>query len=94
INVYEKYAEATGDGAKTIVAATASPFKFNESVARAILGEEAVKGKDEFALLEVLAANCGMEIPSGLRDLDKKPVLHRSAAAREAMRDAVRKFLF
>ncbi|MCL6635823.1 MAG: threonine synthase [Peptococcaceae bacterium] len=93
LNVYEKYAAATGDGTKTIVASTASPFKFNESVARAILGEEAVRGRDEFRLLEDLAAAGGMEIPPGLRDLDKKPVLHRKTAAREQMLEAVKDIL-
>lgn len=93
VNVYEKYAAATGDGTKTVVASTASPFKFNESVARAILGEGAVRGKDEIELLEALSAATGMVIPPGLKDLDKKPVLHRKTAAKDRMKAAVRNIL-
>ncbi|HOV78925.1 MAG TPA: threonine synthase [Bacillota bacterium] len=93
LNVYEKYALATGDPTKTVVASTASPFKFNESVAKAILGENTVKGKTELELLKVLSAASGMEIPPALRDLDQKPVLHRKVTDKNSMKDAVRSFL-
>ncbi|MCL5289832.1 MAG: threonine synthase [Firmicutes bacterium] len=93
LNVYKKYTVQTGDPTITIVVSTASPFKFNESVAGAILGEEAVRGKDEFSLLEVLAAESKMEIPQGLKNLDKKPVWHASLVAREEMQEAVRRNL-
>ena len=66
--VYDKYTAATGDATGTIVASTASPFKFNASVARAILGEDAVRDKDEFKLLEALSAASNLEIPAGLKD--------------------------
>ncbi|TEB12636.1 Threonine synthase [Pelotomaculum sp. FP] len=93
LSVYQKYAAATGDVARTVVASTASPFKFNESVARAILGEEDVKGKDEFELLQALGETSGMAIPGGLRGLDQKPVLFRETAAKEQMKAFVRKIL-
>ncbi len=93
IKVHEKYAAATGDCAKTIVASTASPFKFNDSVARAILGEVAVRNKDEFKLLEDLAAAGGMEIPPGLKNLDKKPVFFSGATSKDQMAGAVRNIL-
>jgi len=93
LKVYEKYHAATGDGAKTIVASTASPFKFNASVARAVLGEEAVRGRVEFRLLEDLAAISGMEIPPGLKSLDKKPALHTRTAAGKEMLEAVKNIL-
>ncbi|MCL6639491.1 MAG: threonine synthase, partial [Firmicutes bacterium] len=73
----------------TVVASTASPFKFNESVAGAVLGEKAVRGRDEFELLELLSAKSKMEIPPGLKDLDQKPVLHSRVVARDEMREAV-----
>lgn len=94
LNVYEKYALITGDRTKTIVASTASPFKFNESVAKAILGENKVRGKTELELLEILSAASGMKIPAGLRNLDQKPVLHRKVTDRDKMKEAVRDFLF
>ncbi|HBV99072.1 MAG: threonine synthase [Peptococcaceae bacterium BICA1-7] len=93
INVYNKYREATGDGTPTVILSTASPYKFNGSVARALLGEEAVAGKSEFELLEILSRASGTQIPRNLKDLDKKPVLHGKVVEREAMADAVEEFL-
>lgn len=93
LNVYEKYALATGDRAKTVVAATASPFKFNESVVKAILGESSLQGKTELELLEILSAESGMAIPAGLRNLDRKPVRHRKVTDKDKMKDTVREFL-
>jgi len=93
INVYNKYINSTGDHTKTIIASTASPFKFNASVARAILGDDAVRGKDEFELLELLSVLSGMEIPPGLKDLDKKTILHRRTASKNTMREEVKKIL-
>jgi len=93
LSVYQKYAAATGDATKTIVASTASPFKFNESVARAILGEEAVRGKDEFKLLQVVGETSGVAIPGGLRGLNQKPVLFRDNADKDQMKAFVQKIL-
>jgi len=89
IDVYDKYVISTGDLTKTVIVSTASPFKFNESVARAIFGEEAVKDKSEFELLEVLAERCNLEIPRALKDLDKKEVLHKRISKKEQMKDHV-----
>ena len=93
MKVYEKYAAATGDITKTVIASTASPFKFNESVVRAILGDAAVRGRDELSLLQVLSSTSGLDIPAGLRDLDRKPSLHKKIAAKEKMAEVVKKIL-
>ncbi|MCL6447836.1 MAG: threonine synthase [Armatimonadetes bacterium] len=93
MHVYERYREATGDRRKTIVASTASPFKFNQSVVQAVWGPEAVRGKSEFALLEFLAQKTGLSIPPGLRDLNKKPVRHTLAVEPADMAGTVRKIL-
>lgn len=93
INVYKKYIAATGDKTKTVVASTASPFKFNTSVAKAILGDAAVKNKDEFELLTLLSDAGGMEIPAGLKGLEQKPVLHQKIASKDGIKEAVRNIL-
>jgi threonine synthase len=93
MKVYEKYAAATGDSMKTVIVSTASPFKFNESVVRAILGDDAVRGRDELSLLQVLSSTSGLDIPAGLRDLDRKPSLHKKIAAKEKMAEVVKKIL-
>ncbi|ACV61847.1 threonine synthase [Desulfofarcimen acetoxidans DSM 771] len=88
-NVYAKYIAATGDKHKTVIASTASPFKFNESVVKALLGEAAIQGKNEFELLNVLADTGSLAIPKGLQNLDSKPVLHKQVVAKEEMLAAV-----
>lgn len=71
--VYEDYKAATGDETPTIIASTASAYKFAESVAKSIgLGEE----ENGFRYVEALAAKTGVAVPKGLKDLDKKEVRH------------------
>ena len=93
IDVYDKYIISTGDMTKSIIASTASPFKFNESVARAILGEEAAKGKTEFELLDVLSNQCKLEIPEGLKGLDSKKIRHKTICGIYDMKHQVEKIL-
>lgn len=93
IDVYDKYVISTGDMTKTVIASTASPFKFNESVARSIFGEDAVRGRDEFELLDMLARECRIKIPQSLKGLEHKPVLHDSRCEKEGMRDFVKSAL-
>lgn len=90
VDVYDKYVISTGDMTKTVVASTASPFKFSDSVAKAIFGEEAVKGKDDFTLLEMLAKECKLEIPQGLKGLQHKAVLHKKVCEKQEMKDVVK----
>ncbi|MCL6612001.1 MAG: threonine synthase [Peptococcaceae bacterium] len=94
INVCNKYRNQTGDRTPAVILSTASPYKFNGSVVRALLGDRAAAGKSEFELLEILSRISGTDIPRNLRDLDKKPVLHGRVVEREEMPAAVREFLF
>jgi threonine synthase len=89
VKVLGDYREETGDSAPAIVASTASPFKFNRDVARAVFGEAAVGGKGEFELLDLLSLRCGLEIPKGLKGLRGRPRLHGSTCTPEGMRAAV-----
>lgn len=93
INVYEKYLETTGDKTKTIIASTASPFKFNTSVVQAVLGDDAVQNKNEFELLEMLSVLSSNDIPFGLKGLDQKTILHRRTVAKDNIRDEVNNIL-
>lgn len=76
--VYQKYREETGDTTPMLLAATASPYKFNTSVVRAIAGESEVAGKDEFELLHSLSKLSGTPIPPALSGLNQKPVRHHT----------------
>lgn len=89
MDVYDKYGVTTGDLTPTVIVSTASPFKFNASVAGALFGESAISGMDEFALLGWLSEKTGWEVPVGLRDLDKRDVLHHHTCGRDGMADTV-----
>ncbi|HPD01052.1 MAG TPA: threonine synthase [Acetivibrio sp.] len=93
VDVYDKYVISTGDMTKTVIVSTASPFKFNASVVKAVLGEEALKGRTEFELLEILSKECGLKIPEGLKNLDKRAVKHKTVCGSNHMKQQVEKIL-
>ena len=93
LHVYRRYQEKTGDAANAIVVSTASPFKFGSSVAEAILPEAVRRGQDEFSLIRILSEWTGCAIPLGIRDLDKRPVLHNTSTTPEEMQSTVARFL-
>lgn len=91
--VYDDYRAQTGDLTKTVIASTASPFKFNQSVLTALSGEAAVSGKDEFALLDSLQEVTGLPIPKSLAELKNKPKRFQDVWAKDDMLSAVKGFL-
>ena len=93
IDVYDKYVISTGDTSPAVAVSTASPFKFNKTVAEAIFGPEAISGRNEFEILEDLSAKTGQTIPAPLRDLDRKPILHNKVCEVSGMKAAVDAFL-
>ena len=93
VDVYDKYLISTSDMTKTVIVATASPFKFNSSVLKAVAGEEAIEGKNEFELLEMTSKTCGLNIPEGLRNLDKKEIRHKIVCDKSEIGNTVMKLL-
>jgi threonine synthase len=89
LDVWKRYAQSTGDTTPTVIASTASPFKFSDHVVSALFGPEALKGKDEFALLELLAEKTGWPVPKGLQSLKTRPVLHKLHCEADRMRQTV-----
>ncbi len=92
-NVYGRYQARSGDMTKTVFVSTASPFKFTDSVADALYGVGYRKGRSTRTLFEEVSEECGMPIPAGLDGLEARPVLHDEVIDREAMKDAVLRFL-
>ncbi len=93
INVYDKYVKATSDMTKTVIASTANPYKFNESVIDAIQGEGTSKGLDEFAMLDMLCSISKMEIPASLGQLKNKTVRFKDVCNKDDMQDVTTDFL-
>ncbi|MBR4019531.1 MAG: threonine synthase, partial [Clostridia bacterium] len=66
INVYEAYKARTGDDTPTVIASTASPFKFPLSVLKAL---DADCSGEEFDLLDRVSEISGLNPPAALANL-------------------------
>ncbi|MBO4983958.1 MAG: threonine synthase [Clostridia bacterium] len=84
-NVYEKWAEETGNKDKTVVLSTASPYKFSNSVMKA-LGRSY---NGEFDALKKLNEYTGAKIPASLKDIENKPVFHNVTVEKDDMLEFV-----
>lgn len=91
VKVYEDYKKATGDNTKTVIASTASPYKFSTAVLEAIEGK--VSDMDEFDKVERLHEVSGYDVPKSLADLKNKPIRFTGAIGRDEMKDFVLKSL-
>ena len=91
VSVCRQYRKATGDETRTIIASTASPFKFPHAVLSA-LGCD-ITGLDEFAAAEKLEELSGCPMPEQLRTLREKPIRFTDVYAKENMNDALEKAL-
>ena len=89
--VYHAYTEKTGDTAKTIIASTASPYKFGTSVMSAI--DEKYKGMDDFALIDELEKVSGTKVPKAVEEIRSAPVLHDTVCETEDMQKTVEEIL-
>jgi len=73
VKVYEDYLSSTNDQTYTVIASTASPFKFASDVLTGLEGKKRDNVKDEWVALDDLSRLTGWKIPMGLRGLDIKP---------------------
>ena len=93
LNVYEQYVRESGSDVPTIIASTASPYKFAPAVLGAVSPEK--PQGDDFAMLEQLHAVSGVDIPASLAALQGKPVRFESVCGNDtqSMRQAVMQML-
>jgi threonine synthase len=84
--VYGDYREESGDTTPTLIAATASPYKFADSVASSI---GLAASDDGFANIKAVNAATGVRIPDSLRSLEGKEVRHKGTVTVDGMMDAV-----
>ena len=89
--VYEQYKAATGDDTKTVIASTASPYKFTRSVMAAIAPEKA--DDEDFALVDALSELSKVEIPDAIAEIRTAEVLHKTVCEVEDMCKEVKGFL-
>ena len=89
--VYDEYREKTQDGTKTVIASTASPFKFTRSVMTAI--DSRYGEMDDFELVDELSRISCVPVPRAIEEIRTAPVLHRTECGKDGMKEAVEAFL-
>lgn len=90
VRVYEDYVKKTGDTTKTVIASTASPYKFGKSVLGALGGEVPA---DDFEILAAIEEKSGLAVPAALGELRNKAERFSMTCPPDKMREAVKKLL-
>lgn len=90
-SVYEKYEKETGDKNVTVIASTASPFKFTRSVMNAI--DPKYDAMEDFELVDELSKIGNINIPNAIEEIRNAEVRHNNLCEVKGMKDIVKKFL-
>ena len=90
-SVYAKYRQDTGDDTVTVIASTASPFKFARSVMGAI--DASYQQMDDFDLVDKLSEVSGVTVPKAVDEIRHAEVRHKTICEVEEMPQVVRDFL-
>ncbi|MBO4980328.1 MAG: threonine synthase [Lachnospiraceae bacterium] len=89
--VYGKYVKETGDSTKTVIASTASPFKFTRSVMNAIDAKYDAMG--DFELVDELSKIANVKVPAAIEEIRTAPVVHDHQCEVDEMKKVVKEFL-
>ena len=89
--VYQKYREASKDETVTVIASTASPFKFTRSVMNAIDGK--YDAMSDFELVDELARIGRLDVPNAIAEIRTAPVVHDNICDKTEMKAVVKHFL-
>ncbi|MDE7403608.1 MAG: threonine synthase, partial [Lachnospiraceae bacterium] len=89
--VYGKYKEETKDTKPTVIASTASPYKFTRSVINAI--DHKYDAMEDFELVDKLTQLSKVEVPKAIEEIRKAPVLHDHVCEKTQMKQMVMDFL-
>ncbi len=89
--VFKKYEEETNDQNKTVIASTASPFKFTRSVMNAI--DSKYDAMEDFELVDELSRLGNVKVPNAIEEIRNAEVLHDTVCEVDEMPDVVKRFL-
>ncbi len=89
--VYQKYVEDSGDTTKTVIASTASPFKFTRSVMNAI--DQKYDSLSDFELVDELSRIGNVDVPGAIEEIRTAPVVHDNVCDKTEMKAVVKQFL-
>lgn len=90
-SVYDEYRKETNDTLKTVIASTASPYKFTRSVMDAI--DKKYDAMGDFELVDELSALSKVKVPQAIEDIRSAAVLHDRVCDRTKMQDTVEDIL-
>lgn len=89
--VYQKYVEDTKDETVTVIASTASPFKFPRNVMNAIDGK--YDTMTDFELIDELSRISNVDVPEAVVKIRTAPVIHDHVCDKTEMKQVVKHFL-
>ena len=90
--VYDEYVRNTNDTKVTVIASTASPYKFLNSVLSAV-DTENEKSDDDFYMLEKLSKCSDTPIPKSLKELKGKNIRFENICEKDEMKKSVGEYL-
>ncbi|MCR5736813.1 MAG: threonine synthase [Eubacterium sp.] len=89
--VFEKYEAETKDDNVTVIASTASPFKFTRSVMDAI--DPKYDSWEDFDLVDELSKIGNVKVPNAIEEIRNAEVRHNNKCEADGMEAIVKKFL-
>ena len=92
--VYRGYRQSSGD--QTVIASTASPYKFSRSVMEAVCSLDHSEEKlpeDEFELIDKMEQLSGVPQPMAVKEIRDAAILHNRQCSPEDMENMVREIL-
>ncbi|MGN9055259.1 threonine synthase [Bariatricus sp. HCP28S3_A7] len=90
-SVYNEYRKNTGDTTKTVIASTASPYKFARSVMTAI--DASYDAMEEFELIDELHKVSQMDIPNAIEEIRNAEIRHTTECDIDQMEASVKAVL-
>ena len=90
-SVCDKYQKESGDTHKTVIASTASPYKFSRSVMTAI--DSRYEEMDEFDLVDALEVISNVNIPNAVEEIRDAKILHTLECDSDKMEETVKNIL-
>jgi threonine synthase len=90
--VYDKYREETKDTLPTVIASTASPYKFARSVLHAIDADkfDSMTDLEQFDALHEVS---GVDVPQAIEEIKSAPIRHNTVADVDEMENVVKEML-
>lgn len=89
--VYRKYVADTKDETVTLIASTASPFKFTRNVMNAI--DSDYNTMSDFELVDELSRISNVDVPKAITEIRTAPVIHDNVCDKTEMKKVVKNFL-